>query len=62
MDKNLKLTNTHHLRTTSWHPQTDGMVEKMAKTISMYINSTHKDWNSYLNFALFSIENFNFES
>ncbi len=34
------------------------MVEKMnqtlAKTISMYINSTHKDWDTFLSFALFS--------
>ena len=39
-------------RTTPWHPQSDGLCERMNRTIGamlrQYVNEQQTDWDSYL--------------
>ena len=43
-------------RTTPYHPQSDGMVERFNKTLatmlSAYVNEHHSDWDSYLPYVM----------
>eukprot|EP00794_Sanderia_malayensis_P005005 gene5005-5664_t len=52
------LINTRHLHTTSYHPQTDGLVEcfnaTLAEGISMYVSSHQKDWDKHIPLILFA--------
>eukprot|EP00794_Sanderia_malayensis_P014549 gene14549-16052_t len=52
------LINTRHLHTTSYHPQTDGLVERfnatLAEGISMYVSSHQKDWDKHIPLILFA--------
>jgi len=49
---------TRKVNTTPFHPMTDGLTERLNKTlttiISMYISSRHNDWDSFLYYALFA--------
>ena len=51
------LMNTKKVFTTSYHPQCDGLVERfngtLAQSLSMYVSSSQKDWDRYLNPVLF---------
>ena len=53
-----KLLNTRQLRTTSYHPQTDGLVERfngtLAEALSMYVSSNQRDWDRHLPLVLFA--------
>ena len=53
-----KLIDTRRLLTTSYHPQTDGLVEKLngtlAKGLSMYVSTHQKDWDRHLSLILFA--------
>ena len=46
----------HKTRTTPYHPQSDGMVERFNKTLatmlSAYVNEHHSDWDEHLPFVL----------
>lgn len=46
----------HKVNTSSYHPQTDGLVERWNKTVctilSMYVNDRQNDWDKFLPFAL----------
>ena len=50
--KVLKLLETNHLTTTSYHPQTNGLCERLNHTLadmlSMYISSDHRNWDEIL--------------
>ena len=52
------LLGTSRVRTSPYHPQTDGLVERMNKTLAnmmaMYVNERHDDWDRFLPFALFA--------
>ena len=52
------LINTKRLRTTSYHPQTDGLVERfngtLAESLSMYVSTNQKDWDEHLPMILFA--------
>ena len=52
------LMNTEKVFTTSYHPQSDGLVERfngtMAQCISHYVESNQKNWDTYLNTILFA--------
>ncbi|KAI8522264.1 hypothetical protein Bbelb_020180 [Branchiostoma belcheri] len=45
-------------RTSAYHPEGDGMVERFNRTVcgilSMYVNDTHSDWDTRLQPALFA--------
>lgn len=51
-----KLLDIEKLTTTAYHPQTDGLTERLNQTLvnilSKYVGSKHKDWDVYLPFAL----------
>lgn len=51
-----QLMGVHKTRTTPLHPQSDGMVERMNRTMGKYLSkvvSEHqKDWDEYLHFFL----------
>lgn len=51
-----KLYSIKKLNTTSYHPQTDGLVEKMNSTLcqilSMFVSKHHKDWDVFIPAAL----------
>lgn len=54
----MKLTYTDHRRTTAYHPQTNGLTERLNKTIadmiSMYVNVEHKNWDDVLPYVIFA--------
>ena len=51
------LMGTKKEYTSSYHPQCDGLVERfngtLAQSLSNYVSSDQKDWDRYLNPALF---------
>jgi hypothetical protein len=53
-----KLCEIHGHRTSAYHPQTNGLTERLNKTIadmlSMYINDKHDDWDLMLPYVTFA--------
>ena len=47
-----KLTHTNHRKTTAYHPQTNGLTERLNRTLadmlSMYVDVEHKTWDEIL--------------
>lgn len=47
-----RLVNTEKVFTTSYHPQTDGLVERLngtlVQSLSQYVSSDQKDWDEHL--------------
>ena len=62
----LKLQETNHLTPTSYHPQTNGLCERLNHTLagmlSMYISSDHRNWDAILPFVTFTYNRFKQES
>ncbi|KAM7293325.1 DDE-type integrase/transposase/recombinase [Ixodes scapularis] len=56
--KILRLNHTSHRRTTAYHPQTNGLTERLNKTIadmiSMYVDVEHKTWDEVLPYVTFA--------
>ena len=54
----LDLLDVTHYKTTSYHPQTNGLCERLNHTLadmlSMYVNSDHKNWDSILPYITFA--------
>ncbi|KAM7288282.1 Transposon Ty3-I Gag-Pol polyprotein [Ixodes scapularis] len=54
----LRLSHTSHRRTTAYHPQTNGLTERLNKTIadmiSMYVDVEHKTWDEVLPYVTFA--------
>ncbi|UYV70247.1 K02A2.6-like [Cordylochernes scorpioides] len=54
----LKICNTLHKKTTSYHPQTNGQTERMnctlADMMAMYIDERHQNWHEILPFVTFA--------
>lgn len=52
------LTHTTHRRTTAYHPQTNGLTERLNRTLadmlSMYVDVEHKTWDEILPYATFA--------
>jgi hypothetical protein len=57
-DEILRFTKTSRLRTTAYHPQTDGLVERQNQTmkqmIRTYINRKQDDWDELLPYLAFA--------
>lgn len=53
-----KLSCTTHRRTTAYHPQTNGLTERLNKTmtdmLSMYVDVQHKTWDEILPYVTFA--------
>ena len=53
-----KLYSIKKINTTSYHPQKDGLVERMnstlCQTLSMFVSKNHKDWAVFVPSALFA--------
>ena len=56
--KTCQLLGIHKTRTTPLHPQSDGMVERMNRTLcgslSKYVDEHHRDWDSHLPWVMMS--------
>ena len=54
----LHYSNTDHRRTTAYHPQTNGLTERlnkmMADMLSMYVDVEHKTWDEILPYVTFA--------
>ncbi|KAM7309909.1 DDE-type integrase/transposase/recombinase [Ixodes scapularis] len=54
----LRLSGTGHRRTTAYHPQTNGLTERLNKTIAdmiaMYADVEHKTWDEVLPYVTFA--------
>ena len=54
----LRLCNTVHRPTTSYHPQCNGLTERLNGTLgtmlSMYVNSRHDNWDRVLPYVTFA--------
>ena len=51
-----RLVNTEKVYTTSYHPQTDGLVERLngtlVQSLSQYVSTDQKDWDEHLQSVL----------
>lgn len=58
LDDIFKLSYTNHRKTTAYHPQTNGLTERLNKTladmISMYVDVQHKTWDEILPYVTFA--------
>uniref|UniRef100_A0A8C1TWC8 ribonuclease H n=1 Tax=Cyprinus carpio TaxID=7962 RepID=A0A8C1TWC8_CYPCA len=58
LQKVYQLLGIKRVRTTPYHPQTDGLVERFNQTLKMmlrkYVSDTGKDWDKWLPFLLFA--------
>lgn len=54
----MNMTNTTHRKSTAYHPQTNGLTERLNRTIadmlSMYVDIEHKTWDEILPYATFA--------
>lgn len=54
----LRLSGTAHRRTTAYHPQTNGLTERVNKTLAdmlcMYVDVEHKNWEEILPYVTFT--------
>ncbi|VDI13004.1 Hypothetical predicted protein [Mytilus galloprovincialis] len=61
--KRLRIDKT---RTTAMHPQSDGMVERLNRTVedvlSKYVAKHHRDWDRHLQLALMACRSSEYES
>lgn len=52
-----KITGFHRLRTTSYHPQTNGLVERMHRTLKTAIMARKESWLTALPIVLLALRN-----
>ena len=61
MKRVFHLLGVNKLRTSPYHPQTDGQVERLNRTLkgilTTYVNKDHSDWDVHLPLALFAYRN-----
>ena len=58
MKRVMQLLGVKKVRTSPYHPQTDGQVERFNRTLkailTSYVNDDHNDWDIHLQLALFA--------
>lgn len=58
MQETLELSRTTHRKTTAYHPQTNGLTERLNKTLadmlSMYVDVQQKTWDEILPYVTFA--------
>ena len=61
MKKVFEVMGIEKLRTSAYHPQTDGQVERFNRTLktllTSFVNDRHNDWDLHLSMALFAYRN-----
>jgi transposase InsO family protein len=61
MKKVFEFLGVKKLRTSPYHPQTDGQVERLNRTlkgiVKTYVNQDHDDWDIHLPLVLFADRN-----
>ena len=61
-----KIFQIHKVNTSSYHPQTDGLVERfnstLCQSLSMFVAKDQKDWDEYIPFILFAHRTSNCEA
>lgn len=59
MEKAMENWNVHHVYATPEHPQTNGLVERTNRTLTLavaaYVNVNHSNWDIHLPGAMFAI-------
>lgn len=54
----MQLTHTSHRKTTAYHPQTNGLTERLNRTLtdmlSIYVDLEHRTWDKILPYATFA--------
>lgn len=54
----MELTHTSHRQTTAYHPQTNGLTERLNRTLadmlSIYVDIEHRTWDKILPYATFA--------
>lgn len=54
----VKLTHTSHRKTTAYHPQANGLTERLNRTLtdmlSIYVDIEHRTWDDILPYATFA--------
>ena len=56
-NKLCELLGTKHLRTTAYHPQANGMIERFHRTFKTALMCAGKDWASNLHIILLALRN-----
>lgn len=58
LEEVFQLSQTHHRKTTAYHPQSNGLTERLNKTIAdmlaMYVDVRHKTWDEILPYVTFA--------
>lgn len=58
VDDLLRCCETRHKLTTAYHPQTNGLTERLNKTLTdmlaMYVSNDHRDWDVTLPYVTFA--------
>ena len=53
-----KIFQIHKVNTSSYHPQTDSLVERfnstLCQSLSMYVSKNQKDWDDFIPLVLFA--------
>ena len=53
-----KIFQIHNVNNSSYHPQTDGLVERfnstLCQSLSMYVSKNQKDWDDFIPLVLFA--------
>ena len=49
-----RLLQITRIRTTPYHPQTDGLVERFKAMLKKFVSRNQKDWDEYLLYLLFA--------
>lgn len=54
----MRMTHTDHRKTTAYHPQSNGLTERLNRTLadmlSMYVDVEHKMWDEILPYVTFA--------
>ena len=60
IEKMCKILEIHKTRTSPYHPQAGGMVERFNRTLeamlAKYVSKSHEDWNDHLQLVMLAYQ------